>query len=124
MGWLVRPSGRRYYYRYRLVGGKYVSEYVGTGPHAERAAALVLRRREQRRAERAEKKAELARLKQFEQEQIHFIDLADLMARMCLTAAGYRQQDRGAWHKRKPKPAAPGEVPTSHRTHTLREGQQ
>src|SRR3954449_6684889 len=110
MGWLVRPSGRRYYYGYRLVGGKYVSEYVGTGPDAEREAALDLRRREQRRAEKVMQKAELARLKQFEREQQRFIDLADLMARMCLTAAGYRQQDRGAWHKRKPRPAAPGEA--------------
>src|SRR3954454_6811751 len=121
MGWLVRPGGRRYYYRYRLVGGKYVSEYVGAGPDAERAAALVLRRREQRRAERAEKKAELARLKQFEREQQRFIDLADLMARMCLTAAGYRQQDRGAWHKRKVTAGAPGATPVNERT---KEGQQ
>lgn len=39
MGWEKR-RGRKYYYRKHRIGDRVVSEYIGTGPVAEAAAAL------------------------------------------------------------------------------------
>jgi hypothetical protein len=52
MAWLTKPSGRRYYYRRRKVGGRVVSEYIGSGYVADLAAQLDARDRLKQQAER------------------------------------------------------------------------
>jgi hypothetical protein len=98
MGWLV-VGHKRYYYRYHRVGKKIVSEYVGTGAYAEQEAANDQRRIAERKAQRLAHKAELARIQGIENQVKSFDDLADLVARASLVAAGYRQHDRGPWRK-------------------------
>jgi hypothetical protein len=98
MVWLVQGK-RRYYYRARRVGKKVFTEYVGTGPTAEREAALDALRRARIQAEREEKKAQAVRLRGLEAEVLAFISLADLVSRMCLVAGGYRQHCKGLWYR-------------------------
>src|SRR5689334_17649435 len=64
MGWDVRTSGRRYYYRSRRPdgGGQPRRQYLGTGPEAEMAAAEDAQRRDERQAEQEARRAERARL--------------------------------------------------------------
>jgi hypothetical protein len=122
MGWVVRPSGKRYYYRSVRVGRKTYHPYVGTGPHAEREAALDVLSRAQRKVARAANKAELERLKQLDQQQCFFVELADLLAKMHLTLAGYHQHDRSIWTMRRVFTKHAGLASTrSDQVHTFKE---
>ena len=101
MPWRATGFHRKYYYRARWVNKKLTWIYIGIGPNAEREAAIDEQIREQRRAQREAKKAEQARLKAIDDQILAFIKLADLMAKSCLVAGGYRQHDGGSWRKRR-----------------------
>lgn len=98
MGWENR-RGKRYYYRKRRIGDRVVSEYVGTGPEPEAAAALdELTRRAQ------EEKRELLRRERRRQRAIDKeLDGICLLIRNLVDAAllltGYHNH-RGEWRLR------------------------
>jgi hypothetical protein len=91
----------RYYTRSRKVNGRVVREYVGTGLAGELAADLDELKRERRAAERARDRQERARLEALDASLNELNDLADLLARAALLAAGFRQHNRGEWRKRR-----------------------
>ena len=99
MGWEKRERGTRYYTRSRRIGDRVLKEYVGTGPLAELAAlqdkAQRLRREEEERAWKRERE-DLERLDGTAGE---LCELAELLTRAALLAAGYRQHYRGEWRK-------------------------
>src|SRR5262245_33611829 len=98
MGW---DKGGCYYTRSRREGGRVVREYVGGGRIGELAAQLDAIKRNERQADQ-----ELARI---EREEVAALDaplaelneLADLLVRAALTAAGFHQHNRGNWRKRR-----------------------
>jgi hypothetical protein len=90
----------RYYTRSRKVDGWVIREYVGSGPIAEMAA--------QRDEAEREWRVEEARTWSEERERLGgprrtgagtLDDLADLLVRAALLAAGYRQHERGEWRR-------------------------
>jgi hypothetical protein len=101
--WDVRGH-HRYYYRHRLVDGRRVRVYVGTGPKAEEAAAEDLRRRAERKARRQALRAAEARLRAADVPVTDLEALVRLLTGAALTAAGVYQHDRGEWRRR----GAPG----------------
>jgi hypothetical protein len=92
---------RGYYYRARKEGGRVVREYVGAGRVAELVAQMDALERERREAERAAWKAERAELEALDAPLDELTDLADLLARAALVAAGFRQHKRGEWRRRR-----------------------
>jgi hypothetical protein len=97
MGW----DRRGYYYRSEKVAGRVVREYIGTGRRAELEAWLDSLEREDREIERACRRAEKAELEALDDPVNELNDLAELVARAALVAAGYRQHKRGVWRKRR-----------------------
>jgi hypothetical protein len=92
---------RGYYYQARKVNGRVVREYVGTGRVAELVAKLDELERERRANEKLDrllKQAELARL---DAPLDKLNEMADLVVRAVLVAAGFRQHRRGEWRKRR-----------------------
>jgi hypothetical protein len=97
MGW----ERGRYYTRSRKVNGQVVREYVGSGKVARLAAELDALDRSDREARKQawqETKFELARL---DEPLDRLNELADVLARAALVAAGYRQHKRGEWRKQR-----------------------
>jgi hypothetical protein len=97
MGW----DRGRYYTRSRKVDGRVVRQYVGGGLTGQLAAQLDAVERAQRQADRAEQKAMRTEVEALDAELDELNDLADLLARAALLAAGYRQHKRGEWRKRR-----------------------
>jgi nucleotide-binding universal stress UspA family protein len=99
MGWEERERGTRYYTRSRRVNGRVTREYIGSGPMAELCAlqdeAERRRREEAARAGRAEKES----LERLDGTAGEICELAELLNRAALIAAGYRQHNRGEWRK-------------------------
>lgn len=100
MGW-ERRGGRSYYYAAERVGGRVVKRYVGAGRVAELAARLDLINRQQR-----EDDAESARRLRDELAAVDAVlapldELADVLARAALVAAGYHRHHRGEWRRRR-----------------------
>ncbi len=99
VSWEQRNGGGRYYTRSRREGGRIVREYVGAGPIAELVAfqdeAERRHREEEARAWREERE-DLGRLDETAGE---LCELAELLIRAALVAAGYRQHNRGEWRK-------------------------
>ncbi|MDQ3317394.1 MAG: hypothetical protein M3522_08710 [Actinomycetota bacterium] len=62
MAWERRERGGLYYTRSRREGGRVLSEYVGTGPGAEKAAALDDLERRRREEEAAAERSKRERL--------------------------------------------------------------
>jgi hypothetical protein len=91
----------RYYTRSKKVNGRVVREYVGTGRVAELAVRLDAIERKKRETERAEVRALRAELDALDAPLNALNDLAELVARAALTAAGFRQHKRGEWRKRR-----------------------
>ena len=97
MGW---DSGR-YYSRSKKVNGRVVREYVGTGRVAELTAEVDIFKRERRSLD--------ARDRQYKKADLAFLDAVmkdleettDVVVRAALTAAGYRQHDRGEWRRQR-----------------------
>ena len=96
MGW-----ERGYYYRVRKEGGRVVREYVGRGPQAELVARLDAHQRQERDKDRAALAAERARLETLDAPLNELSELAELLARAALLAAGFHQHKRGEWRKRR-----------------------
>jgi hypothetical protein len=96
MGW-----ERGYYYRVRKVNGRVVREYVGAGRVAVLLAQLDALDREKLAIARAEQKAARARLDALATPFTELNEIADLLARAALLAAGYRQHKRGEWRKKR-----------------------
>ncbi len=99
MSWEQRGTSGRYYTRSRREGGRIVREYIGSGPVAELMAladeADRRRREEEARAWREERE-DLERLDGVAGDMD---ELAELLHRAALVAAGYRQHNRGEWRK-------------------------
>ena len=104
MPWETRLRGYAYYTRTRREGGRSIREYIGTGQEARRAADEDAARRRQVEADR-DAARDLA-------EDVQTLsELAELLARAALLAAGYHRPNRGPWRKRR-APRNPKE-PTS-----------
>jgi hypothetical protein len=99
MGW----DKRRYYTRSKKVNGRVLREYIGTGAVADMVAKHDAIEREKREAERADRRAEQAELDALDAPLHELNKLADLLARVALVAAGFRQHHRGEWRKRRAK---------------------
>jgi hypothetical protein len=97
MGW----DKGRYYTRSKKVGGRVVRQYVGTGQIADLVAEMDALDRQRREAERAAWREERAELEALDAPLNQLNDLADLLARTALMAAGFRQHKRGEWRKRR-----------------------
>jgi hypothetical protein len=92
---------RGYYYRVRKVAGRVVREYIGTGELAEVAAQVDAMNRADREAEREARRAQKAELDALGAGVKDLDELADLLARAALLAAGYRQRKRGEWRRKR-----------------------
>jgi hypothetical protein len=92
--WETRRGRGCYYTRTRREDGRRIREYIGIGQEARRAAEEDEARRRQVEAERDAARA-LA-------EDVQTLsELADLLARAALLAAGYHRPNRGLWRKRR-----------------------
>jgi hypothetical protein len=100
---------RGYYYRVRKENGRVVREYVGKGPVANLAAALDAEGRHEREAEYAARRRQRADLAALDAPMKDLNELADLLAKAALLAAGYHQHKRGEWRKRR-EPDRPSEA--------------
>ena len=96
MAWEARGGGR-YYYKVSRDDGRVRRLYLGNGAVAE----LGARDAELRRAERRARARSQARLEAAEAATRELAELADLLARAALVAAGYHRHDRGNWRKRR-----------------------
>jgi hypothetical protein len=92
---------RGYYYRVRKEGGRVVREYFGKGEPAELMARIDAINRADREAERKTRRAEKAELEALDAGVKELDELADLLARAALLAAGYRQHKRGEWRRKR-----------------------
>ena len=100
MGWQA-VGNRRYYYRYKKVRGRVISQYAGCGLAGELAAAQDIQRRAERPAQRQARQAEQEWLAAAEEPSQRLCESGDLLARAALTAAGYHRHDRSPWRLRK-----------------------
>jgi hypothetical protein len=101
MGWEERKRGGHYYTRSRRVDGQVLKEYIGAGPLAQIAAERDALDRRQREEEASAWRAECERLEALEEPVEELCEVADLLARATLLAAGYHQHHRGEWRKRR-----------------------
>ena len=99
MGWEERERGGRYYTRSRKVDGRVIREYVGSGPVAEMAAQADARERERREEEARAWREEREDLDALDARTRDLDELAELLTRAALLAAGYRQHERGEWRR-------------------------
>jgi hypothetical protein len=91
----------RYYTRSKKVNGRVVREYYDAGQVAELAAQMDAINRADREAERAAWRAEGEEMEALDAGVRELDDLADLLARAALVAAGYRQHKRGEWRRKR-----------------------
>jgi hypothetical protein len=99
MGWEERERGGRYYTRSRKVDGRVIREYVGSGPVAEIAAHADALERERREEEARAWREEREDLDALDARTRELDELAELLVRAALLAAGYRQHERGEWRR-------------------------
>ncbi|MBM3983698.1 MAG: hypothetical protein FJ304_26195 [Planctomycetes bacterium] len=98
MGW---DKGGRYYTRSRRENGRVVREYVGGGAPGALVARLDADERARREAERDAVRAESEAAAALDTALAELDELADLLTRAALAAAGYTQHRRGEWRKRR-----------------------
>ena len=91
----------RYYTRSRREGGRVVREYVGAGAVGHLASQLDAIEREKREIERAAARAEREEVAALDALLAEFDELADLLARAALVAAGFHQHHGGTWRRRR-----------------------
>jgi hypothetical protein len=92
---------RGYYRRNRKVSGKVVTEYVGGGTLGQLAAQIDAEERACRDTARAADRETRARLEALDKPVADLNELADLLARAALLAAGFHQHKRGPWRRRR-----------------------
>lgn len=96
MAWETRARGARYYVRKRWQAGRCVSEYIGTGAHAEILARLDAAGRAQERALRTQRRRA--------EESDAVLDALDTAAGLLTTAgllmAGCHTH-KGQWRRRR-----------------------
>ena len=97
MGW----ERGRYYTRSKRVKGRVVREYIGMGHLAALVSQMDALERQKRQVERDAQRAERAEVEALDAPLDELNDLADLLARAALVAAGYRQHNRGEWRKQR-----------------------
>jgi hypothetical protein len=90
----------RYYTRSRKVNGRVVREYVGAGAIGRAAAALDAEHRAMRAQEAAAWQAEKARLDAVDTQLAALDELAGLLAKAVLLAAGFHQHKR-QWRRKR-----------------------
>jgi hypothetical protein len=97
MGW----DKGRYYTRSRKVGGRVEREYVGAGIVGSMAARMDEEDRQLREAERQALRRRRAELDALDGPVSELCELAELVARAALAAAGFRQHKRGEWRRQR-----------------------
>jgi hypothetical protein len=97
MGW----ERGRYYTRSRKVNGRVVREYVGRGELGALVAEMDALERRRREIGRAAFQAERTDLQALDGTLDDLNDVADLLARAALAAAGFHQHKRGEWRKQR-----------------------
>jgi hypothetical protein len=97
MGW----DRGRYYTRSKKVNGRVVREYIGTGRAGELAAERDAAEREQRRLDALALGDKIAELDGLAADLQALNEMADLLARAALLAAGFRRHKRGEWRKQR-----------------------
>jgi hypothetical protein len=104
MGWEKRDRGGLYYTRSKKVGGRVVREYVGGGILGHIAALQDAQERRLREEEAALWKEECERLESLVAPVEQLCEVAEILSRATLLAAGFRRHQRGEWRrKREPK---------------------
>ena len=99
--WEWRERGGPYYTRSRKEGGRVVREYVGGGALGEIAALEDEHERRRRQEEAAFCKEERDGLEKLAAPVDELCEVAEVLARATLLAAGYRRHNRGEWRKRR-----------------------
>jgi len=99
MPWEER-RGRKYYYRKRRIGGRVMSEYIGTGPVAEPAAALDESKRQAREEERELFRREQEKQRAIDQEVDRVCRLIQNLTYGTLLVHGFHTH-KGEWRKRR-----------------------
>lgn len=102
MSWENRNGKGRYYTRSRRVGGRIVREYIGRGPEADLVAELDRQEHEMRRLEAERKIARRAHDAALDAQVDEISELANLLARGLLLAAGFYHH-RGEWRRSRGK---------------------
>lgn len=90
-----------YYYRCRRVGGRRTWDYLGKGPEARLAAALVAERQRRGQLERQLRLEAQQSWAAASQPLLELISLTELLVRATLLASGYHQHCRGEWRRRR-----------------------
>jgi hypothetical protein len=98
----------RYYVRSVWRDGRAVNEYVGGGELGTVAAKCDVLERSRRQIEVAAWRDERERKGGIDGLMGEVCDLADVLLRVALAAAGYHQHDRGEWRKRRVRNTATG----------------
>ena len=98
MGW-ERRGNREYYYQAERVGGRVVKRYVGGGRIGELAVQLDAIEQSKKEMDRVMRRLEREEIEALDTPLGELNELADLMARAALLAAGFRQHHRGEWRK-------------------------
>jgi len=98
MGW---DKNGRYYTRSKRVNGRVVREYIGSGPVGDLAAQMDASERDKREAALRFARIERERIAEFDAPIDELNELADLLARAALLAAGYVQHNRSEWRKKR-----------------------
>ena len=98
MGW---DKDGRYYSRSRREGRRVVREYVGAGEVAKLAAQLDAIERDKRLTDRECARIDRERAEVLDGPLDELDEVADLLVRAALVAAGYHQHNRGNWRKRR-----------------------
>ena len=100
MAWETRERGGRYYTRSRREGGRVVREYVSTGPFAKRVAEADRAAREEREAAAMHEGFERERVEALAAPVLELSEVADILTRAHLIAAGCHQH-KGEWRRRR-----------------------
>src|SRR4051812_11317797 len=100
MGWKTR-GGRSYFYRSERVGGRVVSNYVGSGELASLMADLGATDRVRREVEAIDRRERQAKAERFAARIARVCRTLTVAAEAIIEGAGYHRHHRGEWRKRR-----------------------
>lgn len=92
-------DNRGYYSRSRRDGQRVIREYVGGGLLAELAERADQVERDERMVQRAQAHVEREAAARMDTQIDVFCGAAEALVRLALFSDGYRQHDRGRWHR-------------------------